>query len=123
MRSIKERGNKGEAFAENILKSKGYEILHKNFNTKLGEIDIIAEKNGRITFVEVKARSSEDFASPREFVTLSKQRKIVNTACIYLKKNNINKPVSFDVIEIVYTSDFKEVIKSNHIENAFYSRR
>ena len=123
MIKTKDRGNKGEEAAVKLLASKGYEILKRNYLCRIGEIDIIAEKSGRIAFVEVKARSEGSLASPKEFVTNEKQRKIVNTACVYIKENNIKKPVSFDVIEVFYDKDFEKVLKINHLENAFGSKR
>ena len=123
MIKTKDRGNKGEEAAVKLLASKGYEILKRNYLCRIGEIDIIAEKSGRIAFIEVKARSEGSLASPKEFVTNEKQRKIVNTACVYIKENNIKKPVSFDVIEVFYDKDFEKVLKINHLENAFGSKR
>ena len=53
------RGNLGEDFAADYLEKEGYRILERNYATKLGEIDIIAQKDNFIAFVEVKARSED----------------------------------------------------------------
>ena len=70
------RGNLGEDFAAKYLQDEGYTILERNFNTRMGEIDIIAQKGKYIAFVEVKSRADDCLYLPREAVTHSKQRKI-----------------------------------------------
>ena len=50
-------GEKGEILARQYLKKNNYKILQTNYKNKIGEIDIIAEKNGKICFVEVKERN------------------------------------------------------------------
>ena len=71
------RGNIGEDFAADYLEKEGYKIIERNYATKLGEIDIIAEKDGYIAFVEVKSRAEDCMYSPREAVTFSKQKKTI----------------------------------------------
>lgn len=87
--------------AVEYLINKGYKILERNFLCKLGEMDIIAEKDGRIIFVEVKERSSLRFGYGREAITKQKIRKLTNTALSYMK-NYIRRemPMRFDLIEI-----------------------
>lgn len=111
------RGSKGEAIAADYLRKKGYKILSMNYFCRFGEIDIIAEKNGVVAFTEVKLRKNKKFAAAREFVTKSKQERIIKTAMIYISSLNA-EPVNsrFDVIEI-YCDD--EITEINHIENSF----
>lgn len=110
----RKKGSIAEDKAILYLKNKNYNILYKNFYTRYGEIDIIAEKNNLITFFEVKYRKTLKNGYPREAVSISKQNKIKKTALIYISNNNIlNKDFSFDVIEIVSN----EIV---HIQNAFY---
>ena len=112
----KETGAIGEHKASLYLKNHGYKILERNFRAKTGEIDIIAQKDGVIAFVEVKTRGRNAVILGREAVTPSKQRKIIKTALYYLSANNVTflQP-RFDVIEITV----KERVKVVHIENAF----
>jgi len=92
-------GEKGEAIAVRQLKKDGYKILETNYLTKLGEIDIIAKDKDTIVFVEVKARRSVHFGSPKGAVTTQKQRKISMVALYYLKvTNQITAKARFDVI-------------------------
>ncbi|MFH1888666.1 MAG: YraN family protein [Candidatus Omnitrophota bacterium] len=96
-------GKRGEEAAARLLKRSGYRILLKNYRTKSGEIDIIADDKGTICFIEVKARKSERFGSPYEAIPLSKQKKISKTALTFLKERGLlNKRARFDVISVVY---------------------
>lgn len=79
-----ELGKIGEDFAANLLQLQGYRILERNFRCKTGEIDIIAEKDGEISFVEVKTRRSARFGMPAEAVSTEKQRRMRKTAAYYL---------------------------------------
>ena len=106
-------GNSGEAQTFNYLIQNDYKILETNYKCKIGEIDIIAQKDNIIVFVEVKKRSSAKYGLPREAVTQFKQHKIKMVATYYLQKTkNFDKNCRFDVIEILGES-------INHIENAF----
>lgn len=109
-------GLEGEEKAAKYLKKQGYNIIAKNFQTRFGEIDIIAEDKEYIVFVEVKARSERSIAEPREFVDIRKQRKIIRTAEIYLSENTTEKQPRFDVVEV---KKDKMKIHINHIVNAF----
>ncbi|MEG0770424.1 MAG: YraN family protein [Clostridia bacterium] len=118
----KSRGNKGENEALEYLKKDGYKILEKNYTAlKMGEIDIIAEKDGYIIFVEVKTRSENSIASPQEFVTPSKQQKIIKSATFYLMNNKTDLQPRFDIIEVFI--EFTKIERINHIENAFTLER
>ncbi len=65
-------GRYGEERAADYLKDLGYEIVERNWRSRIGEIDLIANENGRIVFVEVKTRSGSDFGHPFEAITLEK---------------------------------------------------
>ncbi len=69
-------GREGESAAIAFLKKKGYRILEKNFRSKVGGIDIIAEKAGLIVFIEVKARSDHEFGHPFEALNPAKQKRL-----------------------------------------------
>ncbi len=106
-------GVKGEIVAANYLKQKNYKILQMNYVCNVGEIDIVAQTQDTIVFVEVKTRNSTKFGLPREAVTGYKQNKIRLVASVYLQKfKQVQVPIRFDVIEILND-------KINHIENAF----
>lgn len=110
-------GSFGELKAQRYLKRRLYRIVESNYHSRFGEIDIIAENRKYIVFVEVKQRSENTIAQPCEFVTTSKQQKIIATAQLYLAKNPTKKQPRFDVIEII--SDNNKIKSIKHLENAF----
>ncbi|MEK9157400.1 MAG: YraN family protein [Patescibacteria group bacterium] len=80
-----EQGNWAEEYAAQYLLRLGWEILARQFRTRLGEIDIIAkDPMGVWVFVEVKARRSHRYGSPEEAVTPYKLRKITRVLYTYL---------------------------------------
>lgn len=111
-----EIGKLGENLATRYLSSAGYKILKRNFRDKYGEVDIIAECNNELVFVEVKARTNLKYGRPIDAVTRQKQMHILRTAQYYIFINKLErKKIRFDVIE-VYIIDRKYKIK--HIKNA-----
>ena len=94
-------GKKSERLAVEFLNRMGYRILETNYRSKLGEIDIIAREKGIIVFIEVKARSTGRFGSPKGAVTPAKQRKISMAALDYLKRTGqVDVSARFDVVAI-----------------------
>lgn len=67
-----EIGKAGERLAEAYLVERGFAILHRNWRCGKEEIDLIATKNGKLHFVEVKYRSSTFAGHPEEAVTRKK---------------------------------------------------
>ncbi|MEF9971647.1 MAG: YraN family protein [Oscillospiraceae bacterium] len=113
-------GRWGEEAAANYLKKKHYKIIGLNYYCRMGEIDIIAANKKYIVFVEVKLRKSAGFAQAMEFVTRSKQEKIIKTASMWLSQNETALQPRFDVIEIYAPEGVSsKTLKINHIENAF----
>lgn len=110
-------GELGELEAQKYLKRKLYKIKESNYHSRFGEIDIIAENRKCIIFVEVKQRNENTIAEPKEFVTISKQQKIIATAELYLAQNPTKKQPRFDVIEVISNNNKIKSIK--HLENAF----
>ncbi|WP_026475983.1 YraN family protein [Alkaliphilus transvaalensis] len=114
----KELGNLGEDLSSKHLRNKGYNILYRNYRTKFGEIDIIAEIKGYIIFVEVKTRSNKSFGLPREAVNYKKQRNYYRLAEHFIQnhKHHGDPNYRFDVIEVYKKGDQYQI---EHIENAF----
>lgn len=94
-------GRIGENLAVAELTKRGYAILDRRYRTRYGEIDIIAEHNGTVVFVEVKARVTSEFGSAAEAVTPYKQRQVVSMAVEYLAHRQLaDCPCRFDVVAI-----------------------
>ena len=102
--STKQDGDWGEALAAEYLEARGCRIVEKEWRCRLGEIDLIAEKDGMLLFVEVKLRKSAAFAEAREFVTAAKRRRLAAAAEEWLQTNPQTLQPRFDVIE-VYAPD------------------
>jgi putative endonuclease len=96
----KKLGEKGEQLATDWFSQKGYRILHRNWRFSHYEIDLIAEKEDRIHFIEVKTRSNNVFGFPEESVTPKKIRRLMCAAEEYLLRNCVEKPVQYDILSI-----------------------
>ncbi len=110
-------GKLWEIEAANYLRKKKYKLICANYNTRFGEIDLIVKNKKNICFVEVKQRDISSLAQPKEFVTSSKQQRIISSAELYLSTNKTDLQPRFDVIEI-YTKNNK-INSIKHLENAF----
>lgn len=97
------KGMVAESIACWFLKQQGYKILDRNFSIRTGEIDIIAKDGKVLVFVEVKYRKDCSFGTPAEAINQNKQRKIYQTANVYIKKKGLSfdQPMRFDVVEIL----------------------
>lgn len=97
----KEIGNAGERLAEEMLERRGYRIMERNYRCFYGEIDLIAEKNNRVAFVEVKTRLTDSCGDGRSAVNSKKRRRIHNAAGYYLTHTTtLFDDVDFQVVEI-----------------------
>lgn len=112
----KEIGKLGEDLSEKYLFDNGYKILNRNFYCNQGEIDIIAEKNSELIFVEVKTRTNMSYGTPAEAVTTTKRNHIRKVAKYYIHINGLyNKNIRFDIIEVYIK---RNLFNINHIKQA-----
>lgn len=112
-------GRFGETAAAEYLRTQGYEIVGMNYQTRLGEIDIIARNRKYLCFVEVKLRKNADFGTAAEFVTKNKQRKLILCARSYLQSKPDHRQPRFDVVEVYAPNGVNGELTINHIEDAF----
>lgn len=92
-------GLKAESMAAIFLRFKGYKILERRYKTAVGEIDLIIRRGHTISFVEVKARSSQEKAL--ESVTPAMRRRIEKAALYYMSQNNVgNYEMRFDLVTV-----------------------
>ena len=108
-------GYRAETLACIYLLFHGYRIVRRNFHSRFGEIDIIAQKKNLTVFVEVKARSGKMLATPAHAVDTYKQQKLIKTAYGYMSHCD-SDDFRFDVIEVTKQ---KFRISVNHIKDAF----
>lgn len=111
-------GRKGEELAKAFLEAADYEILEENWTFGKSEIDLIAFKDSRIIFIEVKTRSSNSYGDPEDFVLFPKKRQITRAADEYIHLMSHQGEVRFDIISILFNGGGQHVL--NHIEDAFW---
>jgi putative endonuclease len=70
----KQIGQLGEDKAVQFLKVKGYSILHRNYRTRFGELDIVCQDQHSLVFIEVKTRTSIKFGYPEEAINISENK-------------------------------------------------
>ena len=113
-----ELGNIGEERAQAYLRSKGYKILHTNWQTGKLELDIVARKDEWLVVIEVKTRSTETFEHPEEAITIKKIRNIINATHEYIFQFDWKGETRFDVISVI---PHGQSFNIEHIEDAFLS--
>lgn len=113
-----EFGQYGERLAAEYLQSKGYHILNTNWRPPSGkkEIDIIAEHQGTLVFVEVKSRRNKDFGEAYQAVDWRKRKNLVSAANTYVRMFRIDLPYRFDVVSVIGLPPNATV---EHMERAF----
>jgi putative endonuclease len=110
-------GQQGEKLAVAYLDAKGYTILATNWRSGRNELDIVAQHNDIIVFVEVKARATGFFGEPFHAVLREKQRRTIAAANAYMEKFGVMLEARFDIISIVIAEDRHRI---DHLEEAFY---
>ena len=110
-------GKRGEQAAVGYLRRGGYEIVERNVRSRLGEIDLIARHREVLVFVEVKTRSSGEFAPPELSVDRKKRRKLYDLAQAYLGKQAEPVNCRFDVLGVILPPGGRPVFR--HIPDAF----
>lgn len=112
----KQDGENGERFVQGWLEKQGFRILAKNYRTRMGEVDLIAEKAEVIAFVEVKSRHTAYFPVSM-VITDGKQRRIIKAAKYYLAVHQISqRTIRFDVATVLLSSTPYDI---TYIPNAF----
>lgn len=111
-----DKGKLGEEHAADFLVRKGYSILDRNFTSLNSEIDLIAQKDDLLVFVEVRVRANADYGFPETTLTRTKMNAIKRGAARYLWNKPKPGKVRFDMISIVE----KPVFEIVHFEDAFF---
>ena len=121
-----ELGALGEELGCRYLKEKKYRIVETNYcnsrGRRLGEIDIVAEKDGELVFVEVKSRlgvmGSDIF--PEVAITPQKLRKLDRVAQCYLREKKLEQlPYHFDALSVLYDPNLKKA-SIRHLDHIFF---
>jgi putative endonuclease len=101
-------GRTGERLAADALMHKGYRILERNFRRRHGEIDLVAEDEHDLIFVEVKARRGTSYGLPEDALTFFKRRKLLELASYYLDLHTCaDRWWRIDVVAVQFSSGGK----------------
>ena len=120
-------GRRGEEIACSYLKTNGYIINCRNYYSHWGEIDIVAKKNGKIFFIEVKTRTNDYHGAPYEEVTYFKRKNLIRSVHHYLLKHeHKNQKLSIDLITVKLDGDkltelkyFEHIISETNGEGVY----
>jgi Predicted endonuclease distantly related to archaeal Holliday junction resolvase len=93
-------GKEGEALALQYLQRHDYNILHCNWRYSRYETDIIAEKEGKVHFIEVKTRRGSAFGHPEESISAKKLKHMLRCAAAYQARYPGIRRIQFDVLSI-----------------------
>jgi putative endonuclease len=117
MASHNDLGRWGEQIAREYLVAKGYALYQQDTREGHFEIDIVAFKESRIIFVEVKTRSDSSY-DPLDAITPQKIGRMCSAANRFVRSHNIPHEVQFDIITVVLHADGSYDL--NHIPDAFF---
>lgn len=99
-----ETGKTGENLAATWLETNGFTLLYRNWKHSYYELDIIAEKQGCLHFIEVKTRTTQTFGFPEEGVTVHKLERLMNAGEAFLEQNSQWKRIQYDILSIYLTA-------------------
>jgi putative endonuclease len=116
-RSRKIIGAKGEELAADWLKMQGFDILHRNWRTGRFETDIIATREGRLHFIEVKTRRSDRFGLPERQVDRKKLDRMIDAGSEYIRRHPQWRWIRFDIIAVRLYDNAPAQI--DHIEDLY----
>ncbi len=114
--SSRHKGRLGEQRAVDFLTGAGYRVIARNFRTRRGEIDIVAQRDNTLVFVEVKCWNAIDITDLEISISRRKQRRIIDASQVFMMRMGLTDryDVRFDLIFV--KGDSMEV---QHVQEAF----
>jgi putative endonuclease len=110
-------GQLGERIAERWLVKQGWKIINRRFRNGRRDIDLVAERDATIAFVEVKARKGDAFGDPVEAVHHRKQLELSRSARVWIDRHGRDgEAYQFDVVGVLLAG---ERVLVKHVPNAF----
>ncbi|RAL26187.1 YraN family protein [Thermoflavimicrobium daqui] len=115
----REIGQVGEQAAADFLSKQGFQVITRNWSTRLGELDIIARDGEALVVVEVRTTTSQRFGFGYESIDMRKQQKVRRLALQYIHQQRITHiPLRFDVVSVLL--DQERIPKQiDHLKGAF----
>ena len=115
----KRTGDQGEAHARRYLLRQGYSILAANWSSLFGELDVIAQKDSELVFVEVKARRGSDTQAALAGVTAAKRERMLKAVYQYLDECGRDWDSAWRIDVIAVALDGSGGARIAHVEDAF----
>lgn len=110
-------GDVGERIAERWLRRQGFRVLQRRYVNGHRDIDLVAERDGTVVFVEVKARRDGRFGGPLEAVNWRKRRELTRSALVWIDRHGRpDEAYRFDVIGVIVDGDR---VRVRHVQDAF----
>jgi len=110
-------GPLGESLAARFVEGQGWRVLARNYRARGGEIDLVAEDNGEVVFIEVKTQSQATLGEPEDRVAPIKQRRLAKAALQYAREKRLDgRSFRFDVVAVVITAQGPRL---SHYPDAF----
>lgn len=94
-------GRTGEQIAADHLEAAGYRIIDRNWRCRAGELDIVAQREHTVVFVEVKTRSGTGYGHPLESITAQKLARLRRLAAAWCAENGPVAAIRLDAIAVV----------------------
>ena len=114
----KRLGNVGEEMAMRELGRRGYVVRERNWRCAEGELDIVAERDNKLVFVEVRTRRGDRFGTPEESITLAKRAHLIAAAQAYLEAHSLqDRDWRIDVVAVEMSAQ-GQLLRVDVIENA-----
>jgi putative endonuclease len=108
---------KGENLAVDFLQKKGYQILARNYRKQYGEIDIVATHQKVLVFIEVKTRTSTEFGSGFEAISIWKIQSLMKTGYLFKKLHpRLPEALRIDAISVQLDKN-ENIVSIEHMEN------
>ncbi len=100
------------------MRAKGHRIIARNYDSPVGEIDLITTDDATIVFVEVKSRTAEAGKDADQIIRSTQRERLIRAAQYFLRRADpYNRPARFDVVTVYFPATGKPVVE--HFENAF----
>lgn len=110
-------GEVGEQIAERWLRRQGFRVLQRRYRNGHRDIDLVAERDNTVVFVEVKARRDDRFGGPLEAVNWRKRRELERSAKVWIDRHGKpDEAYRFDVIGVIVDGDR---VRVRHVQDAF----
>jgi putative endonuclease len=110
-------GQYGEQLATEYLRKKGYSVVARNWRCEYGEVDVVANDDATLVFVEVRTRRGNSMGSPEESITPAKQARLASLSEAYVDESGWQGDWRIDVVAIVMGQRGR-VLRFDHYENA-----